>query len=407
MLDETIKSIKRNNGIDLIRGLSIISVILLHIHLKIPFNQSSLGQLLPQKMINIIFFSGFYGVMTFFVVSGFLITLSSLERWGALSQIPYLSFFKMRFARIAPCLLALLLLLSVLHLANIGGFIITTTTLERAIFSALTFHVNWLEAQTGYLPGPWNVLWSLSVEEAFYVFFPLLCIFVRNEFLFKIMMLVFIILGPFARSVFTHNEMWSDHSYLSCMDGIAIGCLAALFTHQYKLSKKMLLLFLGGGLSLFCSIFILRKQAFDLGLTKIGLHVTLLEMGVAFILIFLHNNSFNSGIYLDRLTAPLRWFGRNSYEIYLTHTLLVMFLVQIFYNLAISSAMIMPWYVLILCLSGVVGHLVAKYYSMPLNRWLRSTFSDPKNDYTQTTLLLGEAPSERSPRSVRFGTRLG
>ena len=36
-------------------------------------------------------------------------------------------------------------------------------------------HLNWLEARTGYLPAAWNVLWSLSVEEAFYLAFPLLC----------------------------------------------------------------------------------------------------------------------------------------------------------------------------------------------------------------------------------------
>ena len=29
--------------------------------------------------------------------------------------------------------------------------------------------------RTGYLPAAWNVLWSLSVEEAFYLAFPLLC----------------------------------------------------------------------------------------------------------------------------------------------------------------------------------------------------------------------------------------
>jgi peptidoglycan/LPS O-acetylase OafA/YrhL len=39
----------------------------------------------------------------------------------------------------------------------------------------MTFHVNVLEATRGYLPGNWDILWSLSVEGMFYLFSPLLC----------------------------------------------------------------------------------------------------------------------------------------------------------------------------------------------------------------------------------------
>ena len=85
-------------------------------------------------------------------------------------------FYRIRFARIAPLLLLLLAVLSLLHLGNVQGFRIPakTTTLPRALFAALTYHLNWLEALHGYLPGNWDVLWSLSVEEMFYLFFPLM-----------------------------------------------------------------------------------------------------------------------------------------------------------------------------------------------------------------------------------------
>ena len=53
--------------------------------------------------------------------------------------------------------------------------------LPRALFSALTFHLNWLEAKTGYLPANWDVMWSLSVEEMFYLFFPLVCLVFVGE----------------------------------------------------------------------------------------------------------------------------------------------------------------------------------------------------------------------------------
>ena len=94
------------------------------------------------------------------------------------------AFYQMRFARIAPLLLALLAILSALHFAHVRHFIVPQTTggLGRALVAALTFHINVLEARRGYLPGNWDILWSLSVEEMFYLFFPLIlwCAAVEN-----------------------------------------------------------------------------------------------------------------------------------------------------------------------------------------------------------------------------------
>lgn len=360
----------RNDGIDLIRGIFIISVILLHTNLLIPFNHSPIGNLLSQQIFNIIFRSGYYGVMIFFVVSGFLITKTSINRWGNLSNIRSSQFYRIRFARIAPCLIGLLVILSLLDLASVKGFTITTTSLEQAIFSALTFHINWLEAKTGYLPASWDVLWSLSVEEMFYIFFPLLCLLVTNKNVFTLIMITFIVLGPFARSVFSDNDIWSDHSYLSCMDGIAMGCLAALYISKFKINYKSSLFFFLTGLALFLFIFIFRKQAYHLGLSKLGLNVTVLEIGIAFVLIAMHNwfvLQKNKG---SQMTALFRWFGRNSYEIYLTHMFVILIITDIFLNTNTSFQFEWLLYMAIIIFSGALGHLIAKYYSEPLNRIL-------------------------------------
>jgi peptidoglycan/LPS O-acetylase OafA/YrhL len=116
----------------------------------------------------------------FFVLSGFLITTSALDKWKALPNINLCEFYLKRFARIMPLLVALLLVLSILHITEVKGFVINpnSTILLRALFAALTFHVNWLEIQVGYLPGSWDVLWSLSIEEVFYLFFPYHAFFV-------------------------------------------------------------------------------------------------------------------------------------------------------------------------------------------------------------------------------------
>jgi peptidoglycan/LPS O-acetylase OafA/YrhL len=109
--------------------------------------------------------NGDNGVTVFFAVSGFLITLTSMRRFGSLGQMQPAKFYRIRFARIAPLLLLLLAVLSLLHLGHVQGFQIPekVTTLPRALFAALTFHLNWLEAVHGYLPRNSDVLWSLSV----------------------------------------------------------------------------------------------------------------------------------------------------------------------------------------------------------------------------------------------------
>ena len=175
-------------GIDVLRGLCIVAVVLHHINLRIHFRDSSLGHWMGPAANRALFWSGYYGVRVFFVISGFLITTWSLKRWSIsekpnLAQLNLRQFYLMRFARIMPCLLGLLLLLAVLDRFSVPYFTINPqhTSLWRALLAALTFHVNWLEARTGYLPANWDVLWSLSVEEVFYVFFPLLCTLVRKQ----------------------------------------------------------------------------------------------------------------------------------------------------------------------------------------------------------------------------------
>jgi len=162
-------SVSQNSGINTLRGISILSVILLHINIRVPFSETLLGSSMPNMIYKVLFWSGFYGVCIFFVISGFLISTSALNKWGSLPDIKPGGFYSMRFARIIPLLVSLLVVLSFLHLEGIKGFVINPeqTSLGRSIFAALTFHINLLEIQTGYLPGPWDILWSLSIEEVF------------------------------------------------------------------------------------------------------------------------------------------------------------------------------------------------------------------------------------------------
>jgi peptidoglycan/LPS O-acetylase OafA/YrhL len=372
-------------GIDVLRGLCIIAVVLHHINLRIHFRDSNFGHWIGPAANRALFWSGYYGVRVFFVISGFLITTWSLKRWSTLAQLDRRQFYLMRFARIVPSLIGLLFLLSVLDRFSVPYFTINTqhTSLGRALLAALTFHINWLEARTGYLPANWDVLWSLSVEEVFYVFFPLLCTLVRRQAALIALLGCLIVIGPFAR-VLTQNELWSDYGYFSCMDGIAFGCLAAMLAAKVKFSHKTNLIFGISGSLLCIFIDVLRGPAAHLGLYKVGLDVTTLEIGTALLLIALQQNfetlrpdlsPGKAATALFHSTASLRWFGRNSYEVYLTHMLVVWPIVVLFFHFHQSINTAPFWFLAATALAGVLGYAVARFYSEPLNHWLRMRFS--------------------------------
>ncbi|HEY2498586.1 MAG TPA: acyltransferase [Candidatus Angelobacter sp.] len=393
------KSEKRVAGIDILRGLCIIAVVLHHINIRIHFRDSSLGHWMGPAANRVFFWSGYYGVRVFFVISGFLITGWSLQRWGSLRQLNIRQFYRMRFARIVPCLLGLLLILAVLDRAGASQFTINTqhTSLGRALIAALSLHMNWLEARTGYLPASWDVLWSLSVEEVFYVFFPLVCLLLRKPALIIGLLSCFLVIGPFAR-VHTHNELWADYGYFSCMDGIAFGCLAALATARIKFGNKGNLTFRCGGTLLCLLIVVFRGIAARLALYKAGLDVTVLEIGTALLLIaiqqtFEHKKArasssiqasaasrklFTIRTTFFRSTAFLRWFGRNSYEVYLTHMFVVWPMVMLFrhFHQSINAAPL--WFLAATALAGFLGYAVARFYSEPLNHLLRMKFMPKK-----------------------------
>jgi peptidoglycan/LPS O-acetylase OafA/YrhL len=280
----------------------------------------------------------------------------------------------MRFARIMPCLFALILISIPLDLMNANGFVIQNTSLWQTIFSALTFQINRLVANVGYpFPANWDVLWSLSVEEVFYLFFPVCCILLRRQKLLIAFMLMFIVIGPFARTQFTDNEIWSDHSYLSCMDGIAIGCLAALFANKLR-SRFTLISLLISGLILFSAVFFFRKLVFNLGISSLGLNVTILEIGIACILIASQRLNFLRLAWVPKFNF-IQWFGRNSYEIYLTHSFIVVLAANILYSSNQPTWLISIEYLMIVLISGLLGQTIAAYYSEPLNQQLRNNFS--------------------------------
>ena len=364
---------RRLDGIDVLRGVSIVAVVLHHTNLHMAGRP--VEAMLPTQLGRILFWNGANGVSIFFAISGFLITTMSLRRWSSLGAVRPAAFYRLRVARIAPLLLALLAVLAVLDLAHVSGFTIHrgVASLPRSLFAALTFHINWLEAHHGYLPANWDVLWSLCIEEVFYLGFPLLCFVTRGRWPLYTLWIIFVILGPLSRTVFSHNQLWRDYNYLSGMDGIALGCLAAVVAARVRIPPRWLTPLQIAGAALMLLITMARPWVRALHLYATGLDVTILAIGAGFVMIAIAQRN-NSGA---RATAPLRWFGRNSYEVYLTHMFVVIEGIRVFDGAHLPPALAPLWYLLLLVLAGFLGAAVARLYSEPLNRRLRESVRVP------------------------------
>lgn len=359
------------------RGLAILFVLMNHVNMQLLFAHVPYTKGWPAQLVSSLVWNGQYGVQMFFAVSGFLITATSIRRWGSVTALRPRDFYALRFARIAPLLLLLLVVLSALHLAHINHFVIANkvASLPGALISALTFRINVLEATRGYLPGNSDILWSLSVEETFYLFFPLACLLCRQLWIFIAVLSIFVVLGPVGRTILTHgNEVWREYSYLGSMDAIALGALTALFVTRVHLRRNALWFpgLFGGALVVFILMFSITARRW--GLEKSGLDMTALALGTCMLIVVAAYTGWRSPAAL----APLRWLGQRSYEIYLTHMFIVIAFFGIYVRVGKPLRGAPLVFLAVIAGASLLGDLVARLYSEPMNRKIRGALGDDR-----------------------------
>jgi peptidoglycan/LPS O-acetylase OafA/YrhL len=387
MRETTAPATQRFDSVDVLRGLSIACVVLLHSWLRFAGSHHNFSRWVkPHWLFSLLFGNGEYGVTVFFAVSGFLITTTSLRRFGGLHNVVPRIFYRIRFARIAPLLLASLFILGTLHFAHVDGFVIKQMSYWRAALGALTFHLNWLEATRGYLPANWDVMWSLSIEEMFYVFFPPVCAFVlrwkHGMWIFLALLIALVVLAPFGRTRWAKDDIAAEKSYLGGMGSIALGCMTAMLLDRWRRRDRIpndrALLWLacaGAAWMVFATGQIHLQSTHPLmhWIAVRDLDDSLLTLGTCMVMLGLVARN-RAG---SRLLAPVRWLGRLSYEVYMTHEFVVIAIV----NLALFVGRrtggrgfhygLLAWVALILLLSAALGWLVARTFSEPMNRRLR------------------------------------
>lgn len=364
---------KRDSTIDLLRGVSILLVLVHHFHLTYRIDRGLLAEIFPVDFLKRLGGNGNYGVTIFFVISGFLITSTTIARFGELKNVSLRSFYAFRFARIIPNIALMLCIVLILGWAGLEIFQNTpgTASMGATLLSILTFTHNVLMQKFGWFNYCLNTLWSLSVEEVFYFAFPLLCIFLRNQRLILCSWVAIIVIAPIYRARHLDNDIIALHDYLSCFDAIAMGCITAVAAKRLHLSLSLRYL------SILASCGLIAVVYFYKGILANAVYgVSLVACSTAVILFSKSDTAFFNG----RTSRVVCWFGKNSYELYLFH-IIVLALMRTAVKQEDLGYYAKPlWFTFFITSSAFAAELISKFYSEPLNRKLRSFFAIRKAD---------------------------
>jgi peptidoglycan/LPS O-acetylase OafA/YrhL len=365
---------RRNSGIDELRGLSILLVVLHHIGIRVPLSQTLLAGFLPHWLLQGLSFNGAEAVGIFFVMSGFLITRRSQERWGDLRAISLAGFYTLRMSRIVPLLLLVIATLSSLHLLGVPKFVINKPgqSLGGAITATLGLYLNRYEGLHGYLPGGWDVIWSLSIEEAFYLAFPLVCLALGRARLLVPALVLLALSLPITRAQLSAggNEIWLEKAYLPGMSALAAGVLAALLVERIRTPNRHVVLltsligWAGVGAVLFAGSWVWKLTHHGYGL--------FLAIAVSGVVTAAHwHESVNDNRTPIRGLGWLRSCGRLSYEIYLSHMFCVFAGLALFNSTGPRGPERFFWYPPILLACWLLGSALSRWFTLPIERRLR------------------------------------
>jgi peptidoglycan/LPS O-acetylase OafA/YrhL len=210
--------------------------------------------------INPFYFFGHLGVVIFFVLSGFLITRILFESAdqcrvrGSSINVKLFIFITRRSLRIFPTYFILLIL----------GYFFTSTKYDFLIYYLITYTPNLYIIKYQSWIGIWDHLWTLAVEEQYYLIFPFV-IFYNKVSRYKWIILCMVIIGLSNRLYFyilmnhdLRQNFWfvSHVNPLSALDSFGLGGLLAYIFHykryffdkyllNYKLFLTSILLYIG------------------------------------------------------------------------------------------------------------------------------------------------------------------
>ena len=341
--------------------------------------------------------NGALGVNTFFVLSGFLITSILLKSKDDVEskQISrthvFKNFYIRRSLRIFPIYYLLLMLFWFLNdheILNNGVYYFTYTS-------------NFLFFNQQFFPARLAHLWSLAVEEQFYLIWPFLMIFVRKKWL-PFVIGMFLTIGISTNYIITSKGWWVNIFTPACFDAFAVGAMlsfCSIYRHDIikKLQRRYNWIFLFSFLLLLADIFNL------VSLPSRTVH-SLFAGNLVFYCLYQNKNRLANSILNNKW---LQSMGKISYGIYLYHLFIPEIWgivtkyafehhVDLLFNQSLPDNLKTTWLfiqhlIIVLLLSKLSWHLIEK----PINL-LKGRFASNAPRTLFTSVKTGNTLVERS-----------
>jgi peptidoglycan/LPS O-acetylase OafA/YrhL len=297
-------------GFDGLRAVSILFVLLTHLGLSSHFDNHSF----LKTNYNLI--SGSTGVMIFFTISGFLITLLLLHEKHKFQNINFKYFFARRFLRLLPPLLVFYFSIIILMAFDYLP--------KNYVAVAISFIYLYNFVPMKYYVSELGHTWSLGIEEQFYVLWPLLINYFKKIRKLMALILLIILISLFVKLIY-HNSLtfdgksydlfvhfFPDRWFIPACLPIAIGSLSAILLFYYsdvlkvKLKGKIQLLIV--------SVVLFFMQLFIPNLI-FALKELFMTLGVTLLLLWIY---FNQQSVLVRILEfkLISFIGKISYGLY-------------------------------------------------------------------------------------------
>lgn len=300
-------------GLDGLRAMSVLAVIGYHLDLEWAKG-------------------GLLGVGMFFVLSGYLITDQIIFEYKTKNKLSILKFWMRRLRRLLPAMVCMLLLVALwLSMTDFSRL----QALEGDFLSSLFYMNNWylIFNEVSYFESfgpasPIGHLWSLSIEEQFYLVWPIVFLIgikhVPRRGKLMLLILLLASISALAMAVMYESGMDPSRVYYGTDTrafAILIGAALAVVWPSWKLSDRIsplarALLDINGVLGiLILLILISRSNEYDDWLYQFGfLYVSFVTAAV--IAVLAHPASRLGKIVACR---PLTWIGKRSYSLYIWH----------------------------------------------------------------------------------------
>ena len=345
-------------GLDGLRAISVIAVLLYHA--RVPW----LG-------------GGFLGVEVFFVISGYLITLLLTEEFDRKATISCRLFWLRRARRLLAALYTLLAVVSVVVLLFYRE---EAGELAGQVWAALGYVTNWylIFSEQSYFavverPPVFQHLWSLAIEEQFYLLWPVLLIVLLRVFRGRRRAIAAVIItGAVASSVWmallfnpVADPSRAYYGTDTRASGLLLGAALALMWRPPRGSRgvngvRILPLdLIGIGALAVIIVCFVRIDEFDSFLYRGGFALVDVAAAVA-IMAAVHRGTALGRIVLAH--PLLTWIGVRSYALYLWHWPIFVF-TRPEIDLPIG---LYPTLVLRLALTVIAADLSYRYVEVPI-----------------------------------------